>query len=399
MATAGKYTSIIYQNIYPLVEKAIQKNDGKFRDAMAKFFTNNHDLVFDIGPYDRIYYTEKDKIALFDSLGLKEADILALLQNVFYFDQPGYNPTCAKEPYVIILFCAIRYYLKTSKRRNAELTAIYLCFSGKFYASLHGKYFKNFPPSKYRSVMDYVINNMLSAKFDIKTKGSLFAAIESLCSTWLNTYEKSIVANQNDEDIGKHLQQLRDRENSFLRNISNMYYEAYKNKYYMNYETDSLDEENFRLTTNDAAEAARITAATMNYLTSNYISIEICNKCQDSNVKPIDDVKPIMESILGDSNNLPQVQRIVNIIICDFKSTHKNTKISDISFVSYSIQAKPNTKNKYLLELKSTIIGWLEAYSTRYKARKKRKDTAISYYRSILMYFTLCIYNVAQKLS
>ena len=395
MAMSNKYTSIIYQTIYPVIEEAIKKRDSKFRDCMAKWFNNNHKLVFDIGPYDRIYYTDKDKKDLFDSLSLNEDNILALMKNIFYFDIP-YNPQCAKEPYIIVLMCAIRYYLKNDKRRFAELATIYLCFSGKFYASIHGEFFNKFPPSKYRSVMDYVINNMLSAKFDIKTKGSLFGAIESLCKTWIDTYEKKLVSNQNDEDIGKHIQQLRDRERSFMRNIANLYYEAYENKYYLNYETDNLEEDSFRLTTNDASNAARITEATINYLTSNYVSMKICNTCQDSNVKA-SELYNIIQNILSTSDNLPKVKRVVNIIVCDYKRQRPNEKVGSIDFIDYTIKAKPNVKDKYLLELKSTIVEWLNNYSKDYLARKHRKETAISYYRCTLMYFTLIINAVAQK--
>ena len=125
----------------------------------------------------------------------------------------------------------------------------------------------------------------------------------------------------------------------------------------------------------------------MNYLTSNYVSIGLCNKCQDSNVKALE-IKTIIENLLSDNKNLPEIKRIINIIICDYKMVNPNKKISDIEFISYTIAAKPNTKNKYLLEIKATIVDWLEKYSDRYKIRKKRKETAISYYRSILMYFT-----------
>jgi len=395
MTTVTKYTSIIFQQIYPIVESALSKNDNKFRDHIAKFFNSNHELIFDIGPYDRIYYTEKNKEDMFASLGINENDILNIMKNIFYFDIP-YNPQCAKEPYVLVIYCAIRYYLKNNKTRFAELASIYLCFTGKFYASLHGEFFRKFPPSKYRSVMDYVINNMLTAKFDIKTKGSLFGAIESLCKTWVTTYAKKIEGNMNDEDIGKNIQQIRDRERSFLRNISNLYYEAYENKYYLNYETDNLDEDNFRLTTNDANEAARVTEATMNYLTSNYVSMKICNQAHDSNVKALE-IKSIMENMLSDAENLPNLRRTINLIICDFKRNYPKTKIGTIEFIDYTIKAKPNAKDKYIVEIKTNIINWLNTYSEKYKIRKKRKETAVSYYRCIIMYITLVIYSVAQK--
>ena len=82
MASTSKFTSIIVQQIYPLVEAAIAKRDAKFRDHMAKWFNRNHELVFDIGPYDRIYYTEKDKKDLFDSLGLVEDNVLKIMENI-----------------------------------------------------------------------------------------------------------------------------------------------------------------------------------------------------------------------------------------------------------------------------------------------------------------------------
>ena len=395
MTNPGNYTSIIFNQIYPLVEASLKKNENKFKDCVAKFFNKNHELVFDIGPYDRIYYGEKDKDELFKALGLDENQILTIMRNIFYFDM-NYNPQCAKEPYVLVVYCAIRYFIKTHKSRFAELAALYLCFSGKFYASLHGDFFRKFPPSKYRSVMDYVINNMLSGKYDIKTKGSLFGAIESLCKTWIDTYSSKIEANNDDEFVGKNLQQLRDREKSFLKNIANLYYEAYENKYYLNYETDSLDEDNFRLTSNDASEAARITEATMNYMTSNYVSMSICNTCKDSNVKALE-LKSIMENMMGDRSVLPILRRTINLIVCDFKRNYPNTKISTVDFLDHTIKPKPNSKDKYLVEIRSNILNWLETYSSRYKVRKKRKETATSYYKCVLMYITMIIYTVAQK--
>ena len=52
---------------------------------------------------------------------------------------------------------------------------------------------------------------------------------------------------------------------------------------------------------------------------------------------------------------------------------------------------KPNTKDEYIIELKETILKWLDENSPNYRRRKNRKATAISYYKSILTYITLCI--------
>ena len=201
-----------------------------------------------------------------------------------------------------------------------------------------------------------------------------------------------------DEDVvkGQGIQQIRDRLNSFFNNISSLYYEAYTNKYYMNYETDNIDEDHYRLTTSDATTAARLTEAAMNLMTSTYVSLEICEKCKDSNVKALE-VKDIIEAILGDNNNLPQVRRVVNILICDFMKNYPGVRVGSIEFIAYSLKAKPNTKDKYLLELKDTITGWLDENSPNYRRRKSRAATAVSYYKSILTYFVLIINKVANK--
>lgn len=245
--------------------------------------------------------------------------------------------------------------------------------------------------------MDYVVTNMLSEKFDLKKEGTIFGAIKALSITWLTTYGSKIKSNMDDEELGDYLQQLRDREKSLLKNVAKLYYEAYNNKYYLNYETDNLDEKYFRLADNDSAIASRITESSMTFLTSNYVSLDICNKCKDQNVKATE-IKDIIESILGDNNNLPDVRKIINIIICDFMKEYPKTRVSSVEFIAYTIKAKPNTQNKYLLELKNTILRWLDENSPNYRKRKSRNATAISYYRSILTYFTLVISKVAQKI-
>lgn len=385
------------KELYPYISELLKKNTNRFMQNINKFINDRHEQLFDIAPYDRIYFNKVDEDNLYKSIGADKEKVVEIMKNCFFWDQP-YNPGCAKEPYVMVLMMAISYYLKSKMDKQAEITTIYLAFSGKFYCSIHaGVAFPKVPPSKYREVMDFVVNNMLTDKFDLKREGSVFGAVRSLCRTWLETYKDRLIAvDTSDDDFGKLVQQLRGRIKSFLMNIAKLYYEAYENKSYLNYETDNLDADGFRLTTNDAAKASRLTESTMDYLTSNYVSLDICNKCKDQNVKALE-IKDIIESILGDNKNLPQVKRVINILICDFMRNYPGVDIGSIEFVSYSVKAKPNTKDKYLLELKETILSWLDENSPNYRKRKSRKATQISYYRSILMYFVLVINRVARS--
>ena len=384
-------SNIIVQKIYPIVSKSLEKNTKKLLNIIGVFMTKNSQQIYDIAPYDNIYYGRQDIDDLFRALEISENEILNLLKECFFW-KLAYRPLAIKEPYVVVVMMCIKYFIMHKMSKEAEITCIYLAFSGKFYASIFSAGFTTAPPSKHKEVMDYVVNNMLTDKHSLKTERTMFGAIKSLCDTFLNTYESVFKdSDLSDNDVGKKLiQQLRDREKSFMINIVKLYYEAYDNKLYLNYETDNLAEEGFRLTSSDSLRAAGATENTMSYMSTNGVSLQICNKCKNENVKATE-VKDIMESILMNKSNLHDMRRVVNILICDYFRNYPGKDINSVNFISYSIKAKPNTKDKYLIELKETILKWLDENSDNYRRRKNRTATAINYYKSILSYIVLTI--------
>ena len=391
MPNYNSVTSIIVDKLYPVIEKSLEKNTQKLKNAIADFVNKNSNRLYDVAPYDIIYYTEEDKRNLFKALDLTEDQVNEIMEECYFWNIP-YNPPAAKDPSILVLMMCIRYFLLKKKMKEAEITTIYLVFNGKIYASLYaGVIFPKAPPSKYRTVMDYVVNNMLNDKFDLRLYKNVFGAVRNLCLTWLNAYGKKLTGHPNDDDVGKMVQQIRDRTRSFLYNISSLYYEAYENKNYLNYETDNLsDTDEFRITDNDSLKATRYTQNTVNYLLNNTVSLQIANKCKDQNIKATE-VKDIMESILADKSYLDDLYRVINILICDFFKNNPGKSVNSIDFIAHSIKTKPNTKDQYVLELKQIILHWLDESSDNYRRRKSRTATAISYYKAILMYITLAI--------
>ena len=397
MSDYAKSTSVIINDLYPKVASSLDKNLRKFKDAIADFINVNSELIYDIAPYDNIYFRQSDIDKLFRSLEMTEQDVIEIMKNCFYWKIP-YNPKAAKEPYVLVMMMAIRYFLINKKQKEAEISAIYLAFSGKFYASLFtGSAFPAAPPSKHRTVMDYVVNTMLTAKHDLKSQGNMFGAIKSLSCTWMNTYGDQLTKRPDDDEIGTMIQQLRDREKKFLMNIAKLFYEAYENRNYLNYETDNLsDGAEFRITDNDSLKATRYTENTINYLVSNAVSLQICNKCKNQDIRATE-IKDIMESIISNKENLNDLYRVVNILICDFLRYNPDKSVGSIDFIAHSIKMKHNTKDPYIIELKETILRWLDENSDNYRRRKSRVATAISYYKSVLMYITLSITYASKK--
>ena len=387
-------TSIIIENLYPLIEEKLDKNNRKFKAMIGNFINTRHKELYEVAPYDRIFFNKKDVDNIFISLNLTENEIISVMKECFYWDI-NISPKAAKEPYVLVLICCIRYYLKHNDRLSAEITTIFTCFTGKFYASLHSNFWRTYTPRENQAAMEYVINNMLSDKFDLKTEGTIFGAIKKLCITWLDKYKNQITGKDtNDEQVRVLIQQLRDREKSFLKNIANLYYEAVESKSYMNYETDSLDPDEFRITDSDALKAARLTEAAVQLMTSQKIDIRCVDNCHDSRVSS-KNIMTILETILGDNNNIPNIKWVVNVLICDFMSNYPGKEVGGADFLSYSMKAKPNTKNEYLLKMKKIVTDWLNRTDV---FRKCKSDiTMNSYYRAILMYFALMVSKVALR--
>ena len=110
----GKVTSVIVDDLYPVIEAKLETNTNKFKAMIADFINKNHSILFEIAPYDNIYYTQKDIDKLFESLDLEEKQVANIMKNCFFWGKP-YNPPAAKEPYVETIMCCLRYFLKNKK--------------------------------------------------------------------------------------------------------------------------------------------------------------------------------------------------------------------------------------------------------------------------------------------
>jgi len=136
---------------------------------------------------------------------------------------------------------------------------------------------------------------MLTQKFDLVKTGSVWGAISSICNTWLDTYKK-MFDKPTDEDLVYLIHQLYTRMYAFFRNIAKLYFEAYENKLYLNYESDNMDSENYRLSNTDSKTAEAITEKSINYITTTSVNLERCKAASMSGVNPVE-LKSIFETI------------------------------------------------------------------------------------------------------
>lgn len=385
--------SSIKDNVYTKVESILPKRLSQYKNCLSTFITDRHEELFKTAPLDRLYYRESDITKMFEAVDIEKRIVKDAISNTYYGPQANFNPRAAKDELTILMLTIIRYFLLKKDSKSLDISMIYLAFSGKFYPSIHYMSFPKVVPQDY--VMEYVINNMLNNKFVLKSKGNLFAAIMSICQTWIKTYEKRFIS-YSDEDVVYLIGQLHSRIRSFMINIAKAYYKAYENKDYIVYNSDNEDPTtnggDYHLASSDSFKAEKVIQKTMSFIVASGADYKLCKLSSNTTVKT-EELKSIIESILNDKDNMILVRKAISILVYTYFEQSKDKNILTMNFITYSITPKPNTKDEHILELKEIIENWLNTGSALYRKRKHRLATKNNYNKALLMYLAMSIYQ------
>lgn len=391
----NQITKVIDTKIYPLVKNSLSKSLTKFKSLMSHFMQTRSKGLYDTFPATRMLYGQQDTDMLCSALGVKANEIQGFINETYYGKITNFNPRAAKDPVTVLCMCMIKYFYSKKDQKNLELAMIYTCFTGKFYPSIHYAQYPKAVPADYRFVCDYVVNNELSDKFLLKTEGNVIGVMKNTTQTWIDTYKDRLTGVTDDEDYVYIIQQLHVRIKSFIKNTAEVYYKCYNDKEYLTYESDDMSQDNFRLTQNDSTKIDTAVNRTLTYITSHDVDYRLCKMCSDENVKT-DEIRSIIESIVKNTDNLDLMRELLYLMVSTYFQSSSTKDVRDIDFITFSIKAKPNTKNKDILRQGEVVEELLMGNSTAYSRRKSRKATQLSYNRAILTYFALII-NSANK--
>ena len=392
----AKNTKAIKDHLYPTVEKALSstKVRNEYKKFVNDFFSKRDEEVYDALPCSRILCSEDEMDKLFTVLGIDKSKVTSIIGETYYAKISNFNPKAALHEFTVTQLCVIRYFLLKNMQKERDISILLLAFSGKFYPSLHYRSYPTVVPV--RHVMEYVVNNQLSQKYDLASKGSVMGAVNSICMTWVDTY-KNKFKDFEDEDVVYLIQQLHSRIGSFMKNIAEEYYKAYDNKdIYMTYSSDSFEQGDYHLADNDSLKVERYTEATMAFITSNGVDYKICKACSDENITP-NEAKAVIESIVMNKDNILTMKELISLMIATYFAIDKDKDLTNISFITYSVSPKPNAKQREIIRQKEIIEDFLTESGTAYMRRRSRIATRNSYERCVRMYFALMIHNVARK--
>ena len=106
-----KQTSAIITDIYPIIEKGLSKHLTSYRKNIQLFFQRRAKSIYDVAPYDRMYYGEEDRNEFFRSIQVNKRDITKGLTNTYYWGIQSFNPRAAKDELTIAVMMCIRYFI------------------------------------------------------------------------------------------------------------------------------------------------------------------------------------------------------------------------------------------------------------------------------------------------
>ena len=384
-------TTAIKDKLYPLVEESMKSSSIKnaYKSTINDFMSKRAEALYDTLPCDRIICSEIELDNLFKAVKIPKEKVTEVIKETYYGNLDHFTPLAAKHEFTILQQCIIRYFVLEKQSKDAELAMLYLAFSGKFYPSLHYRSYPLVVPV--RHIMEYVVNNQLTNKFDLKTKGNVIGAVKSVGCTWLDAY-KDKFKSYTDEDLVYLIQQLYSRIGSFIKNIATEYYKVYDNKdSYITYQSDSFDADDFHLADSDTLRISKATEATINHINSYGVEYKLCSMCSNTDITP-SECKAVIESIVNNKDNIITMKELISIMIALYYETGKND-LTDINFITFTIAPKPNAKQKEIVRLKDIIEEWLSESGTAYVRRRSRLATKNSYERAVKLYFALVIHN------
>lgn len=381
-------TKSILNIAYPEVEKKIKNNLSKYKSYLSRFINNRSTLLYSNMPSQQIYFSQTDVDDFFKSTGIDIGIIKHAIQGTYYYEIGNFNPRYAKDECTVAMLCIVRYFGLKNMKKELELAMINMAFSGKYYPSI---WYGSFPVSAPNEhIMEYVVTNVLTNKFDIVREKNVIGAVRSITNTWYTSYTQKY-KEFHDDDCVYLIQQLHNRLRSFMSNIAEVYYDYNTNKdLYVTYDSDDVSDDNYRLADSDSFKMTRAVENTMTFINSHGVDYKICKMSSNDLIK-MDELKSIIETMLGDNRNIPLIKEYITLLIVCYFQQSKTKDVRDLDFVSFSIKAKPNSKDKYILRQKELMDQILLNNSEHFSRRRNRLATESAYYRALNAYFALTI--------
>lgn len=378
-AGASGYTTAYKDELYSLVEQTMTPKLTKEIDQIIiRYLDKNSDILKSVNFSKRLLFPPSlaDKINGF--FGIDKKRVVEAAKKSDFLDHKWEVSTI---PIYSTLTSLIVYHLKNKNERSARLALIFLAMP--MYSSV---LYRQFPKGVNQEIMDYTIAN-LPKKFILKQTGTIFGMLTHTAEKTYETYRESILTLDDFECYNKFITGLKTRIGKNIKHIAERYYEHYKNGDYLNTDTDSMEEDDYRIVSSDTLRVSGLARkVVMNIATIGYDRKIVRMARNLSRDVSMNTLNGILDDIL--QNHKEELNEF--IIRCIEILYIKGYSIDDAKlpkFLSVAVEAyRSNSDDPTIQFIKDTLEGWIDMNTS----------TKHNYKRSVFYTFILTIQKEAK---
>jgi len=375
---------ILVNELYPYVEKCFSNtmNVKKLESTIGRFIDKNSEYLSAIGPTHMILFTDREMDIVYDLVGVTP-QIARTIKNKSKDIKATGQVTA--NPFYFLMTMIIRFF---TIKKNEHMTRNCIFYLGiALYPSVYHKYFKY---GVNENTMNHTINN-LSNKYKIKQTGNLYKALDE---TYYGAYDlhKEGLIKGDDSDAVQFILALKTRVNSFMKKISNAYYDAHKKGQYLNVEFESNDEETYHEADSSTHAISRMVDKVALKLIVDGVPITIINIAAKTNQVSVNELRNYITKMVS-NENINDIKLIIESILFLYMFDNKN-KLEDINSDKFllhclDIYKRSNTTDENIIKIKKILDSWLDELGT-YK-KTQRLATINNFRRAIYTFFVMSI--------
>lgn len=383
-------SKILVDSLYPTVEGRLKeaKNTKLLKNSLDDYMVRNAHKYTTQGPIYRPIFSQTDRDKVYDIIGLLPKDIMITIKQSKAI---GSEWKIMNDPFNTALCLMTRFYSIQKNKDMIVMTLQYCIIS--MYPSLHYKYFK-YEPNE--AIMNYTIND-LSNKFKIKQKGILWEALVDIVIKAHELHNDKLIKGE-DEAFIAFIQDVKTRLNSFLKKISNEFYDNEKQGKYLNSEHESFDEENYFESDNNSYAIERVSNKVVTHLVVNGPDMKLVEISAKMNKVSINELRNYTQTMINGKQRediKDVVEAILFLFLFSEQGAYTAKDIHSNKFMHYSMEIykKSNTSDKNIIKIKSILDRWLKELGL---FEKTSRDATINDFRkSLYTFFVLSIQKIA----
>lgn len=377
--------------LYKKVETSLndKANVKSFQSVIDTHMANNVDKYSATGPIKRPIFKNEESLGMFQSMGIAREDLETAIAT-FKKEDSRWKIQGVDQPLNLAAVLAIRYFLNANNEKMVKSALSYvICFNYPLY---HKKYFRVAEPTE--SIMNYTINN-LSDKYQIKRSGNLWEVLFSTSEKALDLQKSGIKKGDLDAYV-RFIADVRTRINSFMRKISNAYYDNWKEGNYLQNEHESFDEDNYYEADSNTLAIERMTNKVLTRLIVSGPDTKLIELAAKNCDVSVSNLRTYIQSMITDEQKddiRTIIERLLFLYLLtendQYRHTVRDVKTNDFLIYCMKVYKKSNTIDPNVIKIKEILDRWMKELGIM---KTKSKSTVVgNVRRAMYMFFVMTV--------